>query len=310
MGINIEKLVTEERNINTMNIDNVSTEEMIKMINEEDKKVAEAVEKVTPDIANAVDKIAEKLMNGGRLIYLGAGTSGRLGILDASECPPTFGTSSDMVQGIMAGGTEALFRGIEGVEDSREDAKKNLKNINFDEKDILVGITASGRTPYVLSGIEYAKEKGAVAISVTNNPDSEIEKNSDICISVVVGQEVLTGSTRMKSGTAQKMVLNMLSTGAMIKLGKAYENLMVDVQASNQKLVERCKRIVMQATGLEKREVNEYLDITNYNVKLAIFMIKSQLERDKAQKVLGVYSGHIRKALQSLNHQNLDKMIR
>lgn len=309
MEINIEKLVTEERNINTMNIDNVSTEEMIKMINEEDKKVAEAVEKVIPDIANAVDKIAEKLMNGGRLFYLGAGTSGRLGILDASECPPTFGTPPDMVQGIIAGGTEAVFRGIEGIEDSSEDAIKDLKNIRFNEKDALVGITASGRTPYVLSAIEFAKEKGAISIAVTNNPDSEIEKISDICISVVVGQEVLTGSTRMKSGTAQKMVLNMLSTGAMIKLGKAYENLMVDVQASNQKLIERCKRIVIQATDVKKDEASKYLDITNYNVKLAIFMIKSQLEKDKAQEVLELYSGHIRKALQFLNHENLDKMI-
>lgn len=309
MEINIEKLATEERNINTMNIDNVSTEEMIKMINEEDKKVTEAVENVIPHIVNAVDKIAEKLMNGGRLFYLGAGTSGRLGVLDASECPPTFGTPRDMVQGIIAGGPEAVFRGIEGIEDSSEDAIKDLKKIGFNEKDVLVGITASGRTPYVLSAIEFAKEKGAISIAVTNNPDSEIEKISDICISAVVGQEVLTGSTRMKSGTAQKMVLNMLSTGAMIKLGKAYENLMVDVQASNQKLVERCKRIVIQATDVKKDEASKYLDITNYNVKLAIFMIKSQLEKDKAQKVLELYSGHIRKALQSLNHQNLDKMI-
>ena len=274
---------------------------MIKIINEEDKKIAYAVEKVIPEIAKAVDVITERLRNGGRLIYTGAGTSGRLGILDASECPPTFGTPEEMVQGLIAGGTEAIFRAVEDAEDDGEAAVRDLKEINLNEKDVVVGITASGRTPYVIAGIEYANENNIATIGVTTNPTSELEEVANICISPVVGQEALTGSTRMKSGTAQKMVLNILTTGTMIKLGKAYENLMVDVEATNAKLVQRCRRIVMQATGIEQEEAIKYLEKTDNNVKMAIFMVKSGLEKAEAEKVLNENDGYIRKALEAVN---------
>lgn len=297
MNIDLRNLTTEKRNPNTLEIDIVSTEEMIKMINEEDKKVAYAVEKQIHNIAKAVDLIADKLEKGGRLIYAGAGTSGRLGILDASECPPTFSVSNELVQGIIAGGYSAMFNAIEGAEDSTLEGAEDLKKISLKDQDVLVGITASGRTPYVLGGIKYAKEIGAVTISVTNNSNSEIEKMTDICISVIVGGEAITGSTRMKAGTAEKMVLNMLSTGAMIKLGKVYKNLMVDVKATNLKLEERCKNIVMEATSVDKTVAAKFLEETNFDVKLAIFMIMSGLNKETAEKTLNSHKGHIRKAL-------------
>ncbi len=300
MKIDLSNLTTEKRNPNTLELDIVSTEEMIKMINEEDKKVAYAVEKQIPNIAKAVDLISNKLEKGGRLIYLGAGTSGRLGILDASECPPTFGTPKELVQGIIAGGFEAIFSAVEGAEDNILMAKEDLKKINFSANDILVGITASGRTPYVLGGIEYAQSIGAESIVVTNNANSDVQKVADICISVIVGSEALTGSTRMKAGTAQKMVLNMLSTGSMIKLGKVYENLMVDLESTNLKLKERCKNIVVEATSVDKAIATQFLEETSYDVKLAIFMIMSDLDKETAEKTLNKHKGHIRKALMAI----------
>ena len=228
--LNLGKLTTESRNQNTLDIDKVSTIEMVRIINEEDKKVALAVEKEIPQIAKAIDGIVERMHKGGRLIYIGAGTSGRLGILDASECPPTYGVSEELVQGIIAGGMEAIFRAQEGAEDSRELAVSDLKSKALNNTDIVVGLAASGRTPYVIGGLEYANSIGALTVSVTCNADSEVSKCSSIAIAPVVGPEVVTGSTRLKSGTAQKLVLNMLSTGSMIKLGKVYGNLMVDVQ--------------------------------------------------------------------------------
>ena len=255
--IDLEKLTTESRNQNTLNIDKVSTLEMVKMINDEDKKVAVAVEAELPRIAEAIDEIVIRLHKGGRLIYIGAGTSGRLGILDASECPPTYGVSEELVQGVIAGGKEAIFRAKEGAEDSKELAVTDLKNKNITENDVIVGLAASGRTPYVIGGLEYANEIGAMTISITCNADSEVSKAAKISIAPVVGAEVVTGSTRLKSGTAQKLVLNMLSTGTMIKLGKVYGNLMVDVRATNEKLVERAKRIVCEATGVTKRRSRE-----------------------------------------------------
>ncbi|KKY01732.1 N-acetylmuramic acid-6-phosphate etherase [Paraclostridium benzoelyticum] len=298
--LNLSKLTTESRNQNTLNIDKVSTLEMVKMINEEDKKVANAIEIELPQIAEAIDGIVERMQKGGRLIYIGAGTSGRLGILDASECPPTYGVSEELVQGLIAGGQEAIFRAKEGAEDSKELAVLDLKDKSLNENDTVVGIAASGRTPYVIGGLEYANEIGALTISVTCNADSQVAKEAKIAISPVVGAEVVTGSTRLKSGTAQKLVLNMLSTGSMIKMGKVYGNLMVDVKATNEKLVERSKKIVCEATGVSFKEAETILKKTGFDVKLSIFMILSNLEKEEAKVILEKNNGYIAKALKNI----------
>lgn len=299
-SIDLAKLTTESRNEDTLNIDKVSTLDMVKIINNEDKKVAAAVEAELPKIAEAIDEIVKGMHKGGRLIYIGAGTSGRLGILDASECPPTYGVSEDLVQGVIAGGKEAIFRAKEGSEDSKELAVEDLKNRNLNENDVVVGLAASGRTPYVIGGLEYANEIGAVTVSITCNKDSEVSKVAKISIAPVVGPEVVTGSTRLKSGTAQKLVLNMLSTGAMIKLGKVYGNLMVDVRATNEKLVERAKKIVCEATGVEREKAENILKETDFDVKLSIFMILSELNKDEAKKILDTNKGYIAEALKSI----------
>lgn len=299
--IDLEKLTTESRNQNTLDIDKVSTLEMVKKINAEDKKVAEAVEVELPKIAEAIDGIVKGIHKGGRLIYIGAGTSGRLGILDASECPPTYGVSEELVQGIIAGGQEAIFRAKEGAEDSRELAVEDLKAKSLNENDTVVGLAASGRTPYVIGGLEYANEVGALTVAVTCNAGSEVSKAAKISIAPVVGAEVVTGSTRLKSGTAQKLVLNMLSTGVMIKLGKVYGNLMVDVRATNAKLVERAKKIVCEATGVDREEAEQFLIETNFDVKLSIFMILSKLNKDEAKNILDNNNGYIAEALKSIN---------
>lgn len=298
--LNLKKLTTESRNENTMDIDKVSTLEMVKIINNEDKKVAEAVEVELPKIAEAIDSIVERMYKGGRLIYIGAGTSGRLGILDASECPPTFGISEEIVQGIIAGGTEAIFRAKEGAEDSKELAVKDLLDKHITENDTIVGLAASGRTPYVIGGLEYANKIGALTISVTCNANSQVSKTAKISIAPVVGAEVVTGSTRLKSGTAQKLVLNMLSTGAMIKLGKVYGNLMVDVKSTNEKLTQRAKLIVCEATGISIEEATQVLNETGFDVKLAIFMILSKLNKEDAKITLDQNEGYIAKALISI----------
>ena len=243
MNENFSALTTEQVNPATAHIDSCTTLEMVRLINDEDKKVAAAVEKVLPEIAQAVDKIAESFSSGGRLFYIGAGTSGRLGVLDASECPPTFGVNPDMVQGLIAGGERALIKAVEGAEDNRQLAEENLRERNFTAADVLVGITASGRTPYVLGGVEFAKTLGAVTVGVSCVENSALAQAVDIAITPVTGAEALTGSTRMKAGTATKMVLNMLTTAAMIKIGKVRGNLMVCVQATNDKLRDRLKRI-------------------------------------------------------------------
>lgn len=296
--LKLDKLTTESRNLNTSNIDKVSTLEMVKIINNEDKKVAEAVEKEIPKIAQAIDYVVERIKKGGRLIYIGAGTSGRLGILDASECPPTYGVSEELIQGIIAGGREAIFRAKEGAEDSKELAIEDLKLKKLSSNDIVVGIAASGRTPYVVGGLEYGNQIGALTISITCNSDSEVSKTSQISIAPIVGAEVITGSTRLKSGTAQKLVLNMLSTGSMIKLGKVYGNLMVDVKATNKKLIERAKKIVCEATGIEKNLAEDILLKTDYDVKLSIFMILSGLSLNDAREKLLENDGYIAKALE------------
>lgn len=298
--IDTKQLYTEQRNHNTMRIDEVSTEEMLRMINDEDKKIAFAVEKEIYNIAKVVDIIVEKFQVGGRLIYIGAGTSGRIGILDASECPPTYGTDPSLVQAFIAGGEKAIVQSIEGAEDDKEGALKDLKGINLNKNDVLIGIAASGRTPYVLGAVEYAKSIGAVTVGICNNPSSQLPRICDITICPNTGPEVITGSTRMKAGTSQKLILNMISTGAMIRSGKVYENLMVDVKASNNKLIERCKNIVVEATGVSKEEAESVLKQTNYKPKLAIFMIVSELDLESAERILNENKGFIRKALEAL----------
>ena len=271
--MNFSELTTEKRNPASANIDKVSTLEMLKIMNDEDKKVAYAVEKVLPNIAKAVELIAERLSNGGRLFYIGAGTSGRLGVLDASECPPTFGTSPEKIQGIIAGGNVALISAVEGAEDDREKIISDLNEKNFNSADVLVGIAASGRTPYVLSGIEFAKKISAPTVGISCVENSALAKISDIEITPITGAEVITGSTRLKAGTATKMILNMLTTGAMIKLGKVYGNLMVDVQATNEKLKDRAKRIVMAAANCSEIDAVNALEKSGGNVKEAILKI-------------------------------------
>lgn len=298
--IKLENLTTESRNSSSLNIDKVSTLDMVKIINNEDKKVALAVEKELVKIAEAIDGIVSGMQKGGRLIYIGAGTSGRLGILDASECPPTYGVSEEVVQGIIAGGTEAIFRAKEGAEDSKELAIEDLKSKNITENDTIVGLAASGRTPYVIGGLEYANKIGALTVSITCNANSEVAKVSKVSIAPVVGAEVVTGSTRMKAGTAQKLVLNMLSTGTMIKLGKVYGNLMVDVRATNKKLVERAKKIVCEATGVDREVAEKVLKETNYDVKLSILMILTGLDINEAKEKLSQNKGYIAKAMETI----------
>ena len=298
--IKLENLTTESRNSSSLNIDKVSTLDMVKIINNEDKKVALAVEKELVKIAEAIDGIVSGMQKGGRLIYIGAGTSGRLGILDASECPPTYGVSEELVQGIIAGGTEAIFRAKEGAEDSKELAIEDLKSKNITENDTIVGLAASGRTPYVIGGLEYANKIGALTVSITCNANSEVAKVSKVSIAPVVGAEVVTGSTRMKAGTAQKLVLNMLSTGTMIKLGKVYGNLMVDVRATNKKLVERAKKIVFEATGVDREVAEKVLKETNYDVKLSILMILTGLDINEAKEKLSQNKGYIAKAMETI----------
>ncbi|WP_125154353.1 N-acetylmuramic acid 6-phosphate etherase [Clostridium rectalis] len=294
-------LVTEGINDKTLGIDRVATYDMITLINEEDKKVALAVENVKSDIAKAVDVISNKLCQGGRLIYVGAGTSGRIGVLDASECPPTFGVDHELVQGIIAGGESAMFKAVEGAEDSENLGEEALKKISFTDKDVVCGIAASGRTPFVIGAMRYGKNVGGKVLCVTMNKDSEMAKIADISISVLVGPEVIMGSTRMKSGTAQKMVLNMLTTGTMIKLGKVYGNLMVDLQPNNEKLIARAKRILMLATGVDLYQAENVLKETNYNVKLSILMIKSKKNKKLCEDILIKHNGHVYKAMEELN---------
>ncbi len=293
----LSTLITEQRNPNSMHVDSLSALEIVQLMNEEDKQVPLAIEKCLPQIAQAVERIVAVFQQGGRLVYIGAGTSGRLGVLDASECPPTFGVSPEMVKGIIAGGERALRHPIEGAEDSKAQAVVDLQTIQFSSKDVLVGIAASGRTPYVIGALEYAKSLGSVTVSISSNPNSAMANIVDIAIDTVVGPEVLTGSSRLKSGTAQKLVLNMLTTASMILMGKCYQNLMVDVQASNEKLKTRAIRIVMQATDCDKALAEETLKLADQNAKLAIMMILSGLDRAQAEALLEKHQGKLQLAL-------------
>ena len=293
----LSTLITEQRNPNSMHVDSLSALEIVRLMNEEDKQVPVAIEKCLPQIAQAVECIVAAFQQGGRLVYIGAGTSGRLGVLDASECPPTFGVSPEMVKGIIAGGERALRHPIEGAEDSKAQAVVDLQIIQFSSKDVLVGIAASGRTPYVIGALEYAKSLGSVTVSIASNPNSAMANIVDIAIDTVVGPEVLTGSSRLKSGTAQKLVLNMLTTASMILMGKCYQNLMVDVQASNEKLKARAIHIVMQATDCDKALAEETLKQADQNAKLAIMMILSGLDRAQAEALLEKHQGKLQLAL-------------
>ena len=293
----LSTLITEQQNPNSMHVDSLSALEIVQLMNKEDKQVPLAIEKCLPQIAQAVECIVAAFQQGGRLVYIGAGTSGRLGVLDASECPPTFGVSPEMVKGIIAGGERALRHPIEGAEDSKTHAVVDLQTIQFSSKDVLVGIAASGRTPYVIGALEYAKSLGSVTVSIASNPNSAMANIVDIAIDTVVGPEVLTGSSRLKSGTAQKLVLNMLTTASMILMSKCYQNLLVDVQASNEKLKARAIHIVMQATDCDKALAEETLKQADQNAKLAIMMILSGLDRAQAEALLEKHQGKLQLAL-------------
>lgn len=291
--MNWEQIKTEEINPRTQEIDRLSTLDMVTLMNSEDQKVALAVEKELEHIAQAVDLISGQMSKGGRLIYSGCGTSGRLGILDAVECPPTFSTDPSQVVGLIGGGEKAVFIAVEGAEDSPALGREDLEKIGFSRQDVLVGIAASGRTPYVIGALAYARELGAPTVSVSCCPGSPVTELADVSIAPTPGPEVITGSTRLKSGTAQKMVLNMLSTCSMIKLGKVYGNLMVDVKASNEKLIHRCERIVCDAAGVDEDEAKRVLEGCGYRPKVAIVMIQCGVGAEEAKALLDASGGRI-----------------
>lgn len=296
MNEHIEQLITEKPNPHTLHLDELSTIEIIRIMNDEDKKVALAVENELPKIAQAIEIIVKQLNLNGRVVYFGAGTSGRLGVLDASECAPTFSTTDEFMA-LIAGGERAVKNAVEGAEDSETLIIEELKAIKFKSKDVAVGIAASGRTPYVISGLNYAKSIGAYTISISCNPDSVLSQVSDVGIDVEVGPEVLTGSTRLKAGTATKMVLNMLSTASMVQMGKVYGNLMVDLNPSNIKLIDRAKRIIMQATGVNEKTAHQALYDANLKVKVAIVMLKRNCSALDAINKLEKANGFVSKAL-------------
>jgi len=297
MSINLANMVTEQKNPNSIDIDKLSTLDILKVINTEDQKVPIAIHKVLPQIAQLIDKIVTAFSCGGRLIYMGAGTSGRLGVLDASECPPTFGTDPSQVIALIAGGHSAVFKAVEKAEDDPLLGKRDLQLIDFNEKDILVGIAASGRTPYVLGGMDYAHHCGAYIGAIVCNEQAPMIEKADISIVPLVGPEVITGSSRLKAGSAQKMILNMLTTGSMIRSGKVYGNLMVDVKASNQKLIERQKNILIEATGCSYQQAQETLKKANNQCKVAILMLLTHVDADKAKILLARHQGFIRNCL-------------
>ena len=297
MGVNLNEISTEQRNLETTNIDLLSTIEILKKMNQEDYKIAHAVELALPQITKLVDKVVKAFYQDGRLIYMGAGTSGRIGILDAVECPPTFGVSFEMVQCLMAGGEKAFIKAVEGAEDSKELAISDLQRIKISKKDIVVGIAASGRTPYVIGGIEYAKKQGCITSCIVTAANSQLAALVDLPIEAITGEEVIAGSTRLKSGTAQKMICNMISTASMIKMGKVYENYMIDVQATNQKLIARAEGMVSQITGISLEEARKKMAVYK-TAKKTIFAILSGIEDlETVNEYLDKTKGHIRNAL-------------
>ncbi len=304
MKENLAGLATEMVNPETQNIDRCSTLEMVELVNRQDALVAGAVAAQKAEIAQAVDLISGCVARGGGLIYLGAGTSGRLGVLDASECLPTFGVDPEMVQGHIAGGDIALRHPVEGCEDDEEAGIRLVDQLEVGPDDAVVGITASGRTPYVLAGLRRARERGGVPIGLCTNPHSRLEEVCQVTIAPLVGPEAISGSTRMKSGTAQKMVLNMLSTCAMVKLGKVYGNLMVDLRASNHKLVDRAQRLIIHATGVDRDRAKALLEEAGGHVKLAILLEKSGLEAAKAKALLDRHGGHLAQAIENAREEH------
>ena len=297
LKMDLGKLTTEKRNQNTMKLDEMSVKEVLEQMNVEDAKVPEAVKEALPQIEQAVKTIIDSFQKEGRLIYMGAGTSGRLGVLDAAECVPTFGVSAEMVVGLIAGGEKAMTVAVEGAEDSLELGKEDLVDLHLTNNDTVVGIAASGRTPYVIGGLKYAAEIGAQTVTIACNKDSEISKYSEIAIEIDAGPEVLTGSTRLKAGTAQKLILNMLSTASMIGVGKVYQNLMVDVQPTNEKLEERSKRIIMEATDCSYEEAAKTFEASGKKVKRSIVMILTGVDRKEAEEKLTQAKGFIHQTL-------------
>ncbi|MEI5993022.1 N-acetylmuramic acid 6-phosphate etherase [Candidatus Enterococcus mansonii] len=298
----LDSLATEKRNKDTLDLDSYSVKEIVEAMNEEDRKVAEALHDELPSITALIEAVVTCMDNGGNLFYIGAGTSGRLGVLDAAECIPTFNTKPETVQGLIAGGMKAMTIAVEGAEDSLTLAREDLKAHQLKKEDFVLGIAASGRTPYVIGGLDYAREIGAKTGALSCNKDSEISTHAEYAIEVEVGPEVLTGSTRLKAGTAQKLVLNMISTASMIRQGKAYQNLMVDVQPTNEKLVERAKRIIMDATDCSIEEATFYLEDSNQNPKLAIVRILSGESKEVSEQLLKKHKGFVGRALKASGH--------
>jgi N-acetylmuramic acid 6-phosphate etherase len=293
------RLATEQRNPRTMDLDTLDVPDLLARIHAEDRTVADAVARELPFIARAVDLVVASFRSGGRLIYAGAGSSGRLGVLDASECPPTFGSDPEQVVGVIAGGYAAVVRAVEGAEDRREDGAKAMDDLGVGAEDTVMGIAASRRTPYVVAAIERARERGARTVYLTCTPREEFHLPVDVAICPVVGPEVLMGSTRMKAGTAQKLVLNMLTTAAFVRSGKAYENMMVDLMANSQKLVERSRRTVMSVAGVEYDEAARAIEAAGRSVKTAIVMLKVGCGREEAEKLLRQTGGFVRRAIDS-----------
>ena len=297
MSLNLKNMSTETRNQNTMNLDIMSPLEVVTVMNQEDAKVPAAITPALPNIAQCVTWAIESIEAGGRIIYMGAGTSGRLGVLDAVECPPTFGVAPEIVVGLIAGGEKAFVKAVEGAEDSRELGRQDLIDINLEKRDIVIGIAASGRTPYVLGGLAYAQEVGCHTVGISCNPGSAVGAAAELAIEVVPGPECLTGSTRLKSGTCQKLILNMISTATMVGCGKAYQNLMVDVMQTNEKLVVRAQNIVMEATGCDRETAREKIEIAGGNAKTAITMILADCGLEEAKERLAKSKGHVRGAI-------------
>ena len=297
MSLNLKSMSTETRNQNTMNLDTMTPLEVITVMNQEDAKVPEAIKPALPNIAQCVTWAIESIEAGGRIVYMGAGTSGRLGVLDAVECPPTFGVAPEVVVGLIAGGEKAFVKAVEGAEDSRQLGHDDLVDIGLQKRDIVIGIAASGRTPYVLGGLAYAQEVGCHTVAISCNPGSAIGQAAELAIEVVPGPEVLTGSTRLKSGTCQKLILNMISTATMVGCGKAYQNLMVDVMQTNEKLVVRAQNIVMEATGCDRETATEKIAIAGGSAKTAITMILADCTLEEAQERQAKAKGHVREAI-------------
>ena len=297
MSVEINQLTTEKRNPNTMHLDQMSVGQVLELMNKEDQQVPEAIAEALGQIEAAVETIIQSLKAGGRLIYFGAGTSGRLGVLDAAECVPTFGVSPDLVVGLIAGGDKAMVEAVEGAEDSLTLAEEDFKKLNLNANDTVVGIAASGRTPYVIGGLQYAQSIGAKTVSIACNKEAKISGYAQIPIEVDCGPEILTGSTRLKAGTVQKLILNMLSTVSMIGIGKVYQNLMVDVQATNEKLEERSKRIIMAATECSYEEAASYFEAANHKVKVAIVMILTNLDATEASRKINAANGFVNQVL-------------